>query len=233
MQKTEHQILSTRPLTQEIVEEAAGKNICIDCISFIETEPVKSIELEEKISQLSQKNITVVFTSMNAVEAAKEYLSQIPGWLIFTMGQTTKELVKESFGEKSIIGTADNASALADTIIEKGEKEIFFFCGDQRRDELPGKLKEKNIKIEEIVVYRTNPSAKKISKKYDGILFFSPSAVDSFFSINSINNDVVLFAIGNTTANVIRERTNNQIIIADQPGKAALAKKMIAYFKNP
>ena len=229
MQKNRINILSTRPLNESIIDEAAQQNIFIDCISFIETEPVKTLELNEKLEQLSSKNIEVVFTSMNAVDAVKDHLRFKPNWKIFSIGQTTKELIKDFFGEESVVGTADDASQLADVIIQHHPQEVFFFCGDQRRDEMPQKLNEAGIALEEIVVYKTTSTSKKLNKDYEGILFFSPSAVDSFFTTNTIADDTIVFAIGNTTATAVNERVNNKIVIADKPGKEELVKKMLAY----
>jgi uroporphyrinogen-III synthase len=232
MQKNKLNILSTRPLSESIIQEALKQDVLIDCVSFIETEPIKTPELKEKIQQLSQQNIIAVFTSMNAVDAVKEHLSEKPDWKIFSIGQTTKELIKDFFGEEYFAGTADDASALADVIIQQNPKEVFFFCGDQRRNELPEKLSANNIKVKEIVVYKTIALPQRISKQYDGILVFSPSAVESFFSINTIDKNTTIFAIGNTTANAIKQQVNNQIVVADKPGKEALVKKMLAYFST-
>jgi uroporphyrinogen-III synthase len=228
MQKNRLNILSTRPLNKEIIDEAAQQNIFIDCVSFIETQPIQNSGLKEKIQKLSAKKITVVFTSMNAVEAVKNYLSKKPEWDIFSLGQTTKKLIADFFDEENIIATANDASALADTIIDKKIKEVVFFCGDQRRDELPVKLKAKNINVEEVIVYST--TVEKVSKRYDVILFFSPSGVESFFSANEVDSNTILFAIGNTTAETINQKVHNKIIIAERPGKEALVKKMLDYF---
>ena len=232
MQKTKRHILSTRPLSASVLEEAKEQNVFIDCISFIETESVQTRELEEKLQKLSLQNLDVVFTSMNAVESVKNYLTVKPDWKIFSIGQTTKELVKEFFGENSVCGTADDASQLADVIIRHHPKKVFFFCGDQRRDEMPEKLNDAGIALEEIVVYKTSSTSKKINKEYDGILFFSPSAVDSFFTTNKIAGNTILFAIGNTTATAAHQRANNKIVIADKPGKEELVKKMLAFFSQ-
>ena len=232
MQKNKLNILSTRPLSASIVAEALKEGVYIDCISFIETEPVKSPEIKQEIQQLSGQNIVAVFTSMNAVEAVKEYISLKTDWKIFSIGQTTKELIEDFFGKENIAGTADDAELLADVIIHQHLKEVVFFCGDQRRDELPEKLIANNIIVEEILVYRTIATSQKTVKHYDGILFFSPSAVQSFFSTNTINNSTIVFAIGNTTANVVKKQVNNQIVVADKPGKEELVKKMLEYFSK-
>lgn len=232
MQKSKLNILSTRPLSKSIIKEASEQDISIDCISFIETEPIKNLELKEKIQSYSQKKKNVVFTSMNAVEAITESIVIKPEWNIFSIGQATKNFIDENFGKRTLKATADNASDLADIIIERKIKEVVFFCGDQRRDELPAKLKNEKISVEEVVVYKTNFTPRKLKKTYDGILFFSPSAVESFFSVNTIADDVTLFSIGDTTAHAIKEKASNKIVVAQKAGKEVLVKEMLMYYSK-
>src|SRR5450759_2557524 len=73
----------------------------------------------------------------------------------------------------------------------------------------------------------------KISRKnYDGILFFSPSAVNSFFSLNKINEQIQIFAIGKTTADAIHQQINKDLIIAETPGEEDMIEKVISYFST-
>ena len=232
MQKTKLNILSTRPLDENLVKAAMQQNIIIDCISFIETETIRDQNIAEQILSLQDKKLTAVFTSMNAVEAVKHYLSAKVDWVVYSIGQTTKELAAKTFGQENIAGTANNASQLADNIIDNKQQEVYFFCGDQRRDELPGKLEAAGVALHQIVVYKTIQKQNIISKAYDGILFFSPSAVHSFFVNNKIGNST-MFAIGNTTAEAIRQYTNNNMIIAERPGKDALVHIMMEHFSTP
>jgi uroporphyrinogen-III synthase len=232
MPKNELNILSTRPLSADLIQQAKAQHILIDCISFIETEAIKDKSLEDRIHDLENKNIYAVFTSMNAVDAVVSYLSKKPNWFIYCIGQTTKELVAKSFSEEQIVGTANNASLLAEQIIHDQQKEIYFFCGDQRREELPGQLRKANILLHEIVVYLTTQKPQTVEIEYDGILFFSPSAVHSFFSANNVTAKTLLFAIGSTTAGAIKQYTNNNLIIAERPGKEALVHTMMLYFGN-
>jgi uroporphyrinogen-III synthase len=232
MQQSKISILSTRRLTDDLIKENQQLNIETDILSFIETEPIRSIEVQQEIENALLKSSAVVFTSMNAVEAVVNELDGLqPDWRIYSMGTATKHLVKKYFGEEAIAGTADSAAALAELIAgeEEGE-ELFFFCGDQRRDELPAILRNNDIAINEIVVYQTIPVQHTIEKDYHGILFFSPSAVQSFFSSNKINTKTILFAIGNTTANEIKKYSNNTIILPDKTGKENLVRKMMEFF---
>jgi uroporphyrinogen-III synthase len=174
----------------------------------------------------------VVFTSMNAVEAVADNLrGRMPDWKIYCIGTTTGSLVKKHFGPGAIGGTANSALELAALIVNEGEDdEVIFFCGNQRREELPEILKNNHIDVNEIVVYETIPVPHNLRKQYHGILFFSPSAVESFFSNNKAEVSTVLFAIGNTTANAIKKFSNNKVLITEEPGKENLVRNMMEYF---
>jgi len=232
MQQNKIFILSTRPIDAPLINEAKHQNIEIDILSFIETVPIRSIEVQQEIENALLKSSAVVFTSMNAVEAvANELDGHQPDWRIYSIGNTTRQLVKKYFGEEAIAGTAESAAELAELIVEEDNSDdIFFFCGEQRRDELPDILRSNDIDVNEIVVYQTIQVKHKIEKTYHGILFFSPSAVQSFFSNNKISDQTILFAIGNTTATEIKKYTNNKIITGDEPGKENLVTEMIRYY---
>ena len=233
MQKNKIYILSTRPVGVELITEAAKKDIIIDEISFIDTEEIIDTSTKKKIQELSCQNITAVFTSMNAAEAVGNLIPNETAWKIFCIGNTTKKIVKKIFGEKNIAGTADSADQLAEKIVDDALiKNIVFFCGDQRRDELPEKLKNNGVKVEEIVVYKTIETPHLLSKHYDGILFFSPSAVQSFFTKNSINDKTRLFAIGDTTGRAAQPFTQKPVIIAEMPGKENLVNLAIKHFST-
>ncbi|MBL0355600.1 MAG: uroporphyrinogen-III synthase [Chitinophagaceae bacterium] len=232
MQQNKIPILCTRPLPSSLIDEAAAVGIEITEQSFIDTESILSVEVQQEIELASTEIATVVFTSMNAVDAVTIFLDgHQPDWSIYSIGTATGKLVKAYFGEEKVAGTDSDAASLAELIAEdRITDEVIFFCGDQRRDELPDILKQHDIEVNEIVVYQTIATPHKIDREYFGILFFSPSAVQSFFSKNKVPGKTILFAIGNTTANEIRKYTTNKIIISDEPGKENLVAKMIEYF---
>jgi uroporphyrinogen-III synthase len=226
-------ILSTRPLDPSLTEQAARQGIILESLSFIETHPLTDEGLCTKIAELAGGVVMVVFTSMNAVDAVAGCLGAgiATPWKIFCIGSATQEHVREHFGEGCIAGTADSAAALADVIAGHSDiKEVVFFCGDQRRDELPKKLWDSDIRVKEFLVYQTKATPHMINAAYDGLVFFSPSAVNSFFSVNSLSADTVLFAIGHTTADAIRECCINPVIVSDSPGKTALLRQVIDHF---
>jgi uroporphyrinogen-III synthase len=226
-------ILSTRPVGNELVDEAANNAIVIDEISFIKTEEIIDNEIEKKIKELSHQNVTVVFTSMNAMNAVSKFVGNNPSWKIFCIGNTTEKLVENFFGENSVEGSADKAYELSEKILEDSSiKNVTFFCGDIRRDELPNNLKMNGISIDEIIVYKTTETPVALTKKYDGILFFSPSAVKSFFSKNFIDHNTKIFAIGSTTATAVKLFTPQPVITAEIAGKENLVKLAVNYFSK-
>jgi len=228
-------ILSTRLLDDEFILDAQSQNLSIDVVSFIKTDPVSSAESGEEISRALAGAGPIVFTSSNAIEAiASKIKDQKIPRKVFCIGYTTKRSVVKYFGEGSIAGLASNAKELAETIRRANVNEVIFFCGDQRRDEMPDQLKINSIKVTEIVVYKTTLTPQKIEKKYEGILFFSPSAVKSFFQINEVPDQTVLFAIGNTTADELKSFSKNKIVTSDVPTRETLIDKVISYFQvNP
>lgn len=228
-------ILSTRPLDEELIHGAGARNISIDVVPFIKQEPIASPELDKEIEAALTETTTIVFTGAEAVDAlASKINSQETKWKIFCIGYATKQFVVKKFGERLIAGVGDNAKELAKVIIDANVRRVIFFCSDQRRDELPDLLKKNKVEVKEIVVYRTIATSQKINKKYDGILFFSPSAVKSFFRENGIDRKVILFAIGDTTAGEIKKFCGNEIVISDVPDKKNLLDKVTFYFQaNP
>lgn len=228
-------ILITRPVSESLLNEMNTKGLDADVIPFIQTEIIRTKQVQQQIENISGLNTTVIFTSITAVETVAENLqNKNPGWKIFCIGNTTKKSVEKTFGEASIIATADNATELAEKIISHKSSidEAYFFCGDKRRNELPELLLENNIALNEVEVYTTTILKSEIKKEYDAVLFFSPSAVEGFFENNSVKEKTVLFAIGNTTAEAIKKFTKNKIVISDKAGKEDLVEKVISFFEN-
>lgn len=230
-----YKVLSTKRLKPSLVEEANQKDIEIIEKEFISIHPIYSDEKKSEISD-SFEVTDIVITSSNAVEVLQKYLEQLDRhqeWNIYCISGKTKESIEASKNIKGqIIATADSGAELANKIISNGCREVVFFCGDKRRDELPELLSRAGIKLREVALYNTVETPIKVSEEFDGILFFSPSAVSSFFSINELNKDAVCFAIGNTTADAIKSCSTNKCIISKLPAQEAMMSAVELYFQN-
>ena len=232
MQKSEHNILSTAELNKQLLDYAKSHGFNVDVIPFIEIKSIVHESLKVKVQDLLQQNIIAVFSSNNAVDTVAKFLNKKPDWKIYCVGNTSKDSIENFFGGNSIAGVADNADQLADLIIHDGIKQVVFFCGDKRRDELPEKLKQHNIFVEEFLMYTTIETPLPLKKKYDAILFFSPSAVHSFFSVNQVDTSTQVFAIGLTTAKAIQQYVITKVIMPKSPSKENLVKQVAAYFNT-
>lgn len=232
MESNKKYLLSTRPLPKAIHEEGANKNVIIEELSFIATKPIEDDTLSQKIKNLATEQHTVVFTSMNAVEVVAAQVDKAPTWQIYCIGNTTRQLIEEKWGQDRIIATAENAQRLGERLIDDGIREVVFFCGNIRRDELPNKIRSEGGKVEEVVVYETEETPTKLERMYDGILFFSPSAVQAFFSQNKPAKDTTLFAIGKTTAEAIRQHKGRKIVVANVTDKTEMARDAINYLSQ-
>jgi len=205
----------------------------------IRINPILTKEKWDEIFTLLEKKINyAVFTSSNAVTAAKKYLDDYvnhlpPQWKIFCLSGKTKESLIESealFG--TIEATALSAAELAQQVIEHGVKELLFFCGNRRREELPTILQTAGVKVHEVMVYEVEETPVVANGDFDGVLFFSPSAVQSFFNVNQLKENVVCFAIGQTTAASLQLFTTNKLCVSKEPTQEALVKEVINYFKT-
>lgn len=232
-----YKVLSTKKLKPSLVEQANEANIEIIEQEAIRVNPILSKEKWQDIFQIIEnKKEFVVFTSSNAVHALEKYLNHYVNpfeidWKIFSLSGKTKETLEDvSLG--TIIDTAENSNDLAQKIIENKVKEVTFFCGNKRREELPNLLRRAGIETYEVVVYETVQTPVPAIKNIDAVLFFSPSAVQSFFSINQLNKDVVCFTVGKTTADSVQHFTNNKIIICEQPSQEMMLAAVKTYFKN-
>jgi uroporphyrinogen-III synthase len=221
-------ILSTTQLEAPVINSLHQAGIGVIEKELIRIKPSVPA-VTEKIKSAIGK--TVVFTSSNAVDAVKAHLAEAL-FDVFCMRGRTKKAIQENFSNAMIIDTADSSVSIAEKIVARGTKEVIFFCGDLRRDELPALLKENNVAVQEVIVYTTEETPCRIDETYDAVLFFSPSAVRSFFAANTLNETTPCFSIGTTTAAEIKKYTTNKIIVADIPAQEALAAKITEHFKR-
>ena len=232
MQSVKPTILCTGPIDESASKMPEFEDATIDVIPFTKIKYELSETDEKQLKTLLKEKTVVVFTSNNAVKSIAEYLENSqPDWKIFCIGNTTYTLARKYFGGDRITQTASTAAELAEKIIANvQEREVIFFCGNLRRNDLPDAVRQKGIAVREITVYQTTLSPIAVEKEYDAVLFFSPSAAESFFINNSLPIKTVLFVIGNTTAESIRKYSTNRIITADEPDKNKLIRKAIHFF---
>ncbi len=226
-------ILSTKKLLSKQKQDLLDANINLFEEDFIETK-IKNFEL-------SKVNDNLIFTSQNAVQS----ILQHPKWQelktknVFSVGMKTKDLLTNNGFD--VVAYTGYASDLAEIISLVYSSDSFtFFSGNLRRDVLPSTLKENGITFNEIEVYETNLTSTKATppfghpskggeSRFDGILFFSPSAVESYYKWNTIK-DEMCFCIGETTAEALENKKVKNIIIAEKPSVENVISQVIEYY---
>lgn len=226
-------ILCTRKLDAEVLKKAELNNIHIDCVPFIETIFTQSLEVENEVKSLEEQEIFAVFTSKKAVEGVTGLLKTVPKWHIFCTGGVTKKSIVKFFGEDAILDSGKHASDVKQKLCKKkyNLQKVYFFCGDQRMNDLPESLPAEGIEVEEMIMYKTILIPQYIEKDYDGVMFFSPSAAHSYFSENTLPTDIPLFSIGNTTTATIKTYSANPVITSEWPGQESLVNLVIERFE--
>jgi uroporphyrinogen-III synthase len=188
------------------------------------------ISIKNKKFTFSEVFNHLIFTSANAVKAVAEHpdVQEIRRNPCFCVGEKTAAML-DAVGF-TVVEIAENATALADIIKNDFHNERFsFFCGSLRMETLPMSLKIAGIPFNEIEVYETVLAPQKINTAVDGLLFFSPSAVESFLAENQIE-DQICFCIGATTAKALEQKTKN-IVIANKPSVENVIIHTIQHFK--
>lgn len=214
-------VLTTKILSEN--QKSAIEGFTMDEISMIEISYGSDFKIEENI-------INAVFTSANSVCSVFEKHQIATSFfdVVFCVGTKTKRLL-ESFGIEVAL-MANNALELAELLAERFtknsecSKEISWFCGNLRNNDLPQIMAENGVLVTEYMVYQTQLNPVKVENNYDAILFFSPSGIESYLKKNKPNSNPVV-CIGGTTAAKAIEFFEN-VYIADETTVESVIEKL-------
>jgi uroporphyrinogen-III synthase len=217
-------LLMTKKISPSLALQAGLNGIDILEKEFIAVESMVNDQTAKEIETFIKTKNVVAFTSKNAVAAiASNDKLASANWKIFCIDGVTKKEVGKYFSDQKIVFTAKNADDLALAIIANADdKKVVFFCGNKRLNTLPDTLRANGFDVEEIVVYQTILSPQKIVDDFDVVAFFSPSAAESFFSLNQIDRKVICLSVGKTTSVAIRQYTQNEILTAKRPSEESV-----------
>jgi len=186
--------------------------------------------INHKIPSLT-KNEILVFTSKNAVESLFHYhpTFKVKNRQVLCVGSKTEKVLAQYGVDVHFASTS--SQAIGEWIIDHElSQNIVLFCGDIRRNELKEIIDKSKCNYSEIVVYKTILTPKKIAKEQDGVVFLSPSAVQSFVEKNNMQKSVA-FCIGNTTAKEARKHFES-IEIAKEITMDSVIEKVTKYYAD-
>ncbi len=216
-----------------MIEKAAQSGIIINAVPFIQIRFREDRNITEQLEKLSGRELLAIVTSSNAVKAILRTISPPQCWKVACIEGATYHAVSQYWNPKNILYKGKNAAILSREITgNPSPLPAYFFCGHKRSDDLPLRFKDKSIALREIVVYDTLFTPQAADKHYDGILFFSPAAAESFFSANKVAPNSTLFAIGPATAQHIRlyAGQNVPVVTSEIHSQRAMIDLLIRYY---
>ncbi|NND89128.1 MAG: uroporphyrinogen-III synthase, partial [Flavobacteriaceae bacterium] len=214
-------LLSTKKL------QSNQRNLVLNAgFSLVEYDAIK---IENRSVEIPKFIENAIFTSQNGVRSVFNNISINQNSFkiknSFCVGDKTEALLVE-YGQ-NVIEKGKNASELADFIQKKhADRSFIHFCGSRRLDEISERLRSENIDLDEIETYETHVGERSFGQKWDGILFFSPSGVQSFQSMNDFDN-ATAFCIGMTTAFEAKKYTNNVEVANTTSVESVIAKAVM------
>lgn len=186
-----------------------------EIIPFIQTK-VTSIDYELDIDV----QFPVIVTSRNATWAV-DYLKLVNND-IYVVGNRTAQKI-EDMGY-NVSAFALNAEELT-TYLPKN-KDAFYLCGNLKRPEIPNFYIQNNLNLTEVEVYETELTPVQLSSEFNAVVFMSPSAVKSYFMLNTISKDSLIFALGNSTQKELQQFTEQEVITGNEPSLTSLIAKI-------
>ncbi|HKW56920.1 MAG TPA: uroporphyrinogen-III synthase [Candidatus Acidoferrum sp.] len=245
----EKTVILTRPQAQseELCRELTTRGAAIKLLPLISIGPPDDYApLDDALTRLASFD-WIVFTSANAVQAvsqrsqslAKPRIANAKAPLAAAVGPATAAAAEAAGFSVELVATNHNGVALAGELAgEIRGKSIFLPRSDLANPVLPEALKKLGAAVTEVVAYQTLPPSKAdrqrlhavLDSGIDGILFYSPSAVQNFLELlgrdrlERLQGRVLMVAIGPTTAGALSAAGVRRIAwAADTTTKSVIA----------
>jgi uroporphyrinogen-III synthase len=181
----------------------------------------------------------VAFTSPRSARAFADRVTALGGPGTGTVteawaaGAGTAQAVGDVFGtvrrpDEREVGERGAAEALAAALLAAGRGgPVLFPCGDIRRDELPARLRDDGIEVEEVVCYRSvlagETEARRAAQRAQIVIVASPSVAGLLARACPAGVRPALLAVGPTTAAAARASGWPPAGVAARPTAEALA----------
>jgi len=199
-------VLCLKKLTPPRIKIGIEHGLALDSVEVIQT--VTDFD-SLKVKELLKSSNNYIFSSLNSVSALNKVLkgTAMIHKHVYCVGKRTAHFFE---GKVKSITKVNQVSDLLKIAQESGEKKFSWFHSNLSDLSLVEQFLEYEIELNHTPVYRTEGLEPRINNlaDYDALLFFSPSGVRSFLTNNSIPKDVKVGAIGNVTAEELKDRTD-------------------------
>ena len=214
-------------------ELARKHNFNIDFQNFIRIEGVSASDFRrDKVRILDYT--AVILTSKNAVDhffrICKEMRINVPETMKYfcISGATALYLQKYiQYRKRKIFHGNENIKEMIEMVKKHREEKYLFPCSDIHKQDLPKLLTVNNIEFTKAIIYRTLATdLSNISiKKYDMLVFFSPSTVTSLFKNfpDYEQGNTIIAAFGSATSKAVKKAGLKLNIEAPKPKIPSMA----------
>jgi uroporphyrinogen-III synthase len=181
----------------------------------------------------------VAFTSPRSARAFGERMagSRAPSAPLWAAGSGTVQALRDAVGHElgeirrptdGAVAKLGAAAALAAELVAAAVTgPVLFPCGDIRRDELPARLRDDGIAVDEVVCYRSilagETEARRVAERAQILVVASPSVADLLARACPPGVRPALVAVGPTTAAAARASGWPPAAVAARPAADALA----------
>lgn len=241
-------------LSTKILNEASKQLLKNANVELIEFDFIKTEKIPFDVSTLPEKINYAIFTSAHAVQYFLDLNLCLEIDMIAAMSGKTKDLLVQN--EMKVNVWDNNAEKLAEQILKSRElsafsslpsdnkssklkaqgsklriKQVHFFCGEQRLSHLKNALNKSGVMVNEHILYTTVLTPHKIDSvnEFDGVLFFSPTGVESFFRPNSVNPMIKNFCLGETTKKKLNEMGVVNVYTSEKPTEKLLVELALSF----
>lgn len=220
----------TRPLSDEQLQLAESLGLDTHVQPAIVTESRKEWAGLEALLQHPDYPI-LAFTSRNAVIALKSCAGNSRELLkkkrVYAVGEKTASEL-QLLGCEPLLPDQSDGTGLAKKIANDlltgsftGKPGVLHLCGNRRRNEFRQFLEGSEIDVRDVVVYQTRLLKMQFnSVQKDAVLFYSPSAIESFRKSGGFEHpahqSAELFAIGHTTGEELSAETARTVHISPE-----------------
>ncbi len=213
-------ILVSQPQPTDIEKSPYGDltrkyNVEIEFYRFINIEGIASKEFRQSRINLLDYS-AVIFTSRNAVDhyfrMAKELRAEVPQTMkYFCMSESTAFYLQKyvQYRKRKIFHGKQSFDDLMEIIRKHREEKYLLPCSDIHKASISKLLDDNTINYTKGIFYKT--LASDLShidiKKYDMLIFFSPSGIASLFKNfpDFKQNSTIIGAFGPTTSKAVKE----------------------------
>lgn len=213
-------ILVSQPRPADLEKSPYGDlskkfSIEIDFQKFIKIEGVSSKEFRQSRVNILDHS-AIIFTSRNAVDhffnLAKDLRVEVPDSMkYFCISEATAFYLQKyvQYRKRKIFHGKQNFENLLEIISKHKEERYLLPCSDIHKASISEMLEKSGINYTKAVFYKTLASdlSHVDIKKYDMLIFFSPSGITSLFKNfpEFRQNSTLIAAFGPTTAKAVKD----------------------------